>query len=67
MELSVYQKNYEFQESFWWFVGMRKIYSSILDNVNNQSTARRVLDVGCGVGNNMNTLSKYGSVIGIDE
>ncbi len=66
MELSVYQKNYEFQESFWWFVGMRKIYSSILDNVNNQSAVRRVLDVGCGVGNNMNTLGKYGSVLGID-
>ena len=67
MEISVYQKSYYFQESFWWFVGMRKIYSRILDNVNNQSVVRRVLDVGCGVGNNLNILRKYGTVIGIDS
>lgn len=67
MRINAYQKNFDFQEKFWWFVGMRKVYSMILDKVDNPLPFKRVLDVGCGVGNNLNILQRYGTVIGIDN
>ena len=66
MELNAYQKNYEFQERFWWFVGMRKIYSGILEGLGNKFTTGLVLDVGCGVGNNLNLFRNYGTPMGVD-
>jgi SAM-dependent methyltransferase len=52
MEQSVYQQFYEIEKDHWWFIGMRKICRSLLENTSDYSKIRsgRCLDVGCGTG-----------------
>ncbi len=60
---------YELEESFWWFVGMRRVTSAVLDPVCPPGRARDVLDAGCGTGGMLTWLERYaggGKVAGID-
>jgi SAM-dependent methyltransferase len=60
---------YELEESFWWFLGMRRVTAAVLDPVCPPGRARDVLDAGCGTGGNINWLERYaggGRVAGVD-
>jgi len=65
MEIAEYEKMYQFEEKYWWWVGRRKLIKGILDKLNLNSAT--ILDVGCGTGINLNYLSRYGAVIGLDS
>ncbi|MDQ6891551.1 MAG: class I SAM-dependent methyltransferase [Acidobacteriota bacterium] len=45
-----YRRNYELEQSYWWFVGVRAIVDRLLDGVGLDGSLGRVLDVGCGTG-----------------
>jgi len=69
MQAQDYAYLYELEDNFWWFVGMREISQSLLDQVCAKGVVRRVLDAGCGTGGMLSWLSQYtgsDSVVGVD-
>lgn len=46
------------ERDFWWFRGMRKILSAVLEPALNGRNVRQVLDAGCGTGFNARWLQK---------
>ncbi len=46
-----YQRNYELDQNYWWFVGVRSMVDTLLAlSVSNKKNLGKVLDVGCGTG-----------------
>lgn len=66
MELQVYENTYRNEQSHWWFVGRRTIVLDQIEQLYHGRTDLRMLDVGCGTGLNMQYLSKYGHITGVD-
>lgn len=67
MELDEYRRNYELEEHYWWFVGVRAMIDRLLRLGVPGDTLGRVLDVGCGTGGLMDRLAKRAeSVVGVD-
>jgi SAM-dependent methyltransferase len=57
------------EETHWWFAGRRQIIKSFLDHIYGNAASgaeRRILDVGCGTGANLEMLSEYGKAEGVD-
>ncbi len=54
------------EDSHWWFASRTRALLGLLDKEVTDS-GLRVLDVGCGAGNMIHHLSRYGSVVGIDN
>ena len=66
MEEGVYHEMRAKEDRFWWHRGMREIHKAILDVYFRKDPGNEILDVGCGTGGMLETLSRYGSVRGID-
>jgi SAM-dependent methyltransferase len=54
------------EDSHWWFASRTRALIGLLDREVAHS-GRRILDVGCGAGNMIHHLSRYGTVVGIDN
>jgi SAM-dependent methyltransferase len=54
------------EDSHWWFASRTRALLGLLDK-QVADGGLRVLDVGCGAGNMIHHLSRYGSVLGIDN
>jgi SAM-dependent methyltransferase len=54
------------EDSHWWFASRTRALLGLLDREVTGNN-RRVLDVGCGAGNMIHHLSRYGTVSGIDN
>jgi len=65
MEREIYQKMQELEDRHWWFVGRRRIVATLLDMIKFRANAK-LLDLGCGTGGNLEMLSNYGSVTGVE-
>jgi SAM-dependent methyltransferase len=59
-----YGRMYDAEERQWWYAGMRAISFALLDGV--PTPGGRVLDAGCGTGNNLAHLSRMGRPVGVD-
>lgn len=68
MNLEEYQRMYEAEEAHWWYAGMRAISFALLDGVlsGQVSAPLRILDSGCGTGNNLRHLGERGRAFGVD-
>jgi len=68
MNLEEYGRMYEAEETQWWYAGMRAISLSLLgaEWPDGGAEARRILDAGCGTGNNLVHLRPFGRTIGVD-
>ncbi|HEX9722170.1 MAG TPA: class I SAM-dependent methyltransferase [Candidatus Paceibacterota bacterium] len=57
---------YKHETSYWWHKGRRVVIDSMLKRFLEPRSALRILDVGCGTGMNLELLSKFGQVHGVD-
>jgi len=54
------------EDDHWWFAGRTRALNTVLDAILPQKTAFKLLDVGCGAGNMIHHLSRYGQVKGLE-
>ncbi len=54
------------EDSHWWFASRTRALLTLLDRLVPANTLR-ILDVGCGAGNMIHHLGRYGKVLGIDN
>src|SRR5690606_21117655 len=58
------------EDSHWWFVGRRAILEMFLRKLTatrkSQIEDRKILDIGCGTGANLEMLSQFGEAEGVD-
>lgn len=69
MEEELFDAIHRHADRHWWFRGRQVIVRSLLDRMYGsaqQHPGARVLDLGCGVGNNLKVLQAYGEVWGAD-
>lgn len=50
VQTTEYQRNYELEQDYWWFVGVRAMVRELLRISLKNEKPGRVLDVGCGTG-----------------
>jgi len=60
-----YEKLYKFEHFYWWHVGRRDILNSFLKRFL-KNRENQILEIGCGTGGNLEILSKWGKVTGLD-
>jgi len=61
----------EVEDKHWWYVGRRRIIESFVKRIFEElraegKTEPRILDIGCGTGGNLESLSKFGKAEGVD-
>jgi len=66
MDAEAYSEMIELQEKHWWFVARRIVIKSFIELEMPDSSKANVLEIGCGVGGNVELLGKSGNYLGID-
>jgi SAM-dependent methyltransferase len=66
MERAEYPRMYEAEERHWWYAGMRAISLGLLRSTLAPPASARLLDAGCGTGNNLRHLAAFGRAVGVD-
>jgi SAM-dependent methyltransferase len=66
MEPGEYKTMYTVEDRHWWYLGMQRITTGLLDHLYPGRTDLNILDAGCGTGAVMVYLSRYGAVAGFD-
>lgn len=66
MQADVFEKNYELENRYWWYLSRSFVFDKILKKFFPGSPERKILDIGCGSGGVMAMLSKHGQVLGLD-
>lgn len=63
-----YADYYEFENHNWWFVSRRRILAALLRKYwPRKNGPIRILDAGCGTGINLEFLTEFGTVTGVDS
>ncbi|GAB4331267.1 MAG: class I SAM-dependent methyltransferase [Candidatus Abyssubacteria bacterium] len=66
MDIQEFQKLFEEEETYWWFVGKWRLMRQLVDDLQLRKDAL-ILDLGCGCGMGLKNLSHYGKVTGFDR
>jgi len=66
MDTEAYEEMIELQEKHWWFVARRDVIQSLIKLEMPHSPTTKVLEIGCGVGGNIELLGRSGNYLGID-
>ena len=71
MQSHTYAIMREVEDKHWWYVGRRRIIADFVRRICDQVRAEgnsepRILDIGCGTGGNLETLSGFGQAEGVD-
>lgn len=65
MDPHIYQQMRSLEDQHWWFSGRRQIVGQMLASIDLPKQTR-ILDAGCGTGGNLNFLSQFGEVTGVE-
>lgn len=57
---------YRLEDTYWWFVGRRRIMRGMLSALPAAGSDASILDVGCGTGGNHSLLSEFGAPVSCD-
>lgn len=66
MDATAYRQLAELEERHFWFVGRRAIFFTVLDRLLAGRRDLTVVEIGCGAGNLLRRLDRYGRVIGLE-
>jgi SAM-dependent methyltransferase len=62
-----YARMFAAEETQWWYAGMRAISLALLaPALPPRPESARILDAGCGTGNNLRHLARHGRAVGVD-
>lgn len=65
MERAAYEAMANIEGRHWWFVGRRAILADVIGNLT-KGKRLAILEVGCGTGGNLEMLSGFGEVTGVE-
>ena len=66
MDPSHYALDENLADWHWWYVGRRHILNHLLYSLVSPDEKRKILEVGCSTGSNLNMLSQFGQVYGME-
>ncbi|MGD9496259.1 MAG: class I SAM-dependent methyltransferase [Armatimonadota bacterium] len=66
MRLAQLQEMYELEDSYWWFIGRRRIVRRLIERYGPRHRPLRILDAGCGTGGTLVALEGLGELWGCD-
>lgn len=66
MERTYYREYFFFEQDNWWFVSRRRLLLALLRKAVPSRRDLDILDAGCGTGINLDYLSEFGTVTGVD-
>jgi SAM-dependent methyltransferase len=66
MENEIFDDMYKVETQHWWFVARRKIIENVIHKLKLKKGSS-ILDAGCGTGDNLAVLSKYGEVVAMER
>jgi SAM-dependent methyltransferase len=66
MENELFDEMYKVETQHWWFVARRKIIETIIKKLDLAKDSR-IMDAGCGNGDNLVFLAKYGDVVAMER
>ncbi len=66
MENELFDEMYKVETQHWWFVARRKIIESVIKKLDIDKGSH-IMDAGCGNGDNLAFLSKYGDVVAMER
>lgn len=66
MDLEDYKIFKKQGKDYWWFKGKRDLLNRLLNDIKLNKNRSKILDVGCGVGEDLNVINKYGDVYAIE-
>ncbi|MBL7148073.1 MAG: class I SAM-dependent methyltransferase [Nanoarchaeota archaeon] len=55
-----------FGKSYWWFLGKRNLIDCLLSEIPRKRKRLKILDIGCGTGEDLPLISKYGDVFALE-
>ena len=66
MEPTEYKTMYSVEDRHWWYVGMQRISTTLIERFYPRRTDLHILDAGCGTGAAMAYMAPFGRVVGMD-
>ncbi|GJM17654.1 MAG: methyltransferase [Thermodesulfobacteriota bacterium] len=66
MENELFDEMYKVETQHWWFVARRKIITSVINGLSLEPNSK-IMDAGCGNGDNLEFLSQYGELTAIER
>jgi len=66
MQLDLYDKTYDLENRYWWYIGRRYIFNKLLGYFFPSGRDKKIADIGCGTGGVMKMLAEHGEVLGLD-
>jgi SAM-dependent methyltransferase len=67
MERQAYSEMAEMENKLWWYISRRHIIQKILDAFVVKKTSQNILEIGCGPGGNLPSLSEYGKLHAVEH
>lgn len=66
MDQKSFEDNYVYEQTYWWFLGRRKIVNTLIKKYSGNKANALALDIGCGTGIILNDLEEFSVPVGID-
>jgi len=66
MNIAEYEKIFNLEDYYWWFVARRKLVGSLVVRLFETPFEIKILDIGCGAGAMLRDLKEFGDPVGAD-